>query len=226
MVSMRRSPRVALWIMSGAVPFTGCATNEDVVWSSGITTEFALDADDAPQLEAWGRDILALAREELPRIAELLGEAEVPERITIVIQEQLSSVGKTSGTTIRLRASWFEATPSDRGAVVHELVHVFQRYPGARPQWLVEGIADWVRWEWFEPERNRYALSPGDRLDEGYQVAAAFLDYLSVRYGKRLVVEIHRRLRAGSYDRSFFEGFTGRALEDLWDEYRRAGDSR
>ena len=60
---------------------------------------------------------------------------------------------------------WFRANLQGEaiGSVVHELVHVVQEYGRARrenpeatrsPGWLVEGLADYIRWFLYEPQSH------------------------------------------------------------------------
>ena len=50
---------------------------------------------------------------------------------------------------------YFKANPDDIGAMVHETVHCVQLYRGrGNPGWLVEGVADYVRFFKYEPGKN------------------------------------------------------------------------
>jgi hypothetical protein len=37
--------------------------------------------------------------------------------------------------------------PIVTGVLTHEMMHIVQSYPDGQPGWLVEGIADYVRWK-------------------------------------------------------------------------------
>lgn len=64
----------------------------------------------------------------------------------------------------------------------HELCHVIQSYPNYKAGWLVEGIADYVRFFQFEPETK---IAPPDpkksKYTDSYRTTAAFLDYVHAR---------------------------------------------
>jgi len=56
-------------------------------------------------------------------------------------------VAATAGDRITGSVQFFKAHPDDLGAMIHETVHVVQHYQRRRnnPSWLVEGVADYVR---------------------------------------------------------------------------------
>ena len=82
-----------------------------------------------------------------------------PTAIVLVFKKDMKGVAFTSGHQITIAADWVRRHPEDKGMVVHELVHIIQSYPPTRSGWLVEGIADWVRFFKFEPETK---LAPPD----------------------------------------------------------------
>jgi hypothetical protein len=88
-----------------------------------------------------------------------------------------------------MNSSWFrrELNREARGAVVHELVHVVQSYGRVRrtdpdatraPGWLVEGIADYIRWFLYEPETRGAEINERNlsraRYDASYRVTGTF----------------------------------------------------
>lgn len=98
-----------------------------------------------------------------------------------------------SGSTISMNAEWFrgQLNGEARGAVVHEMVHIVQGYPGrgrrvrnvvAPPGWIVEGIPDYIRWFLYEPHTKGAQLSPqalaGALHDASYRTSANFIDWV------------------------------------------------
>ena len=75
---------------------------------------------------------------------------------------RMQGVAAAAGTNIYCGADWFRQNLSGeaKGVAVHELVHVVQQYDRAQrscprppiPGWVVEGIADYIRWFLYEPE--------------------------------------------------------------------------
>jgi hypothetical protein len=108
-----------------------------------------------------------------------------PRRVTITLEGSYVGVAATSGGHIVGSAAYFRAHPDDVGAMVHETVHVVQGYRGGNnPPWLVEGIADYIRFFKYEPGKLG-RIDPGRaRYDGSYRVTAAFLAYLAEKYDK------------------------------------------
>ncbi|HQU46327.1 MAG TPA: basic secretory protein-like protein, partial [Pirellulales bacterium] len=116
---------------------------------------------------------------------------------------------------------YFKEHPDDVGAMVHETVHVVQRYRGRRnPGWLVEGVADYVRFFKFEPGNLGRIDARRAHYDRSYRVSAAFLAYLVETYDKDLVRKLNRLLRAGEYRAEVFQELTGKTLDELDGEWR------
>jgi hypothetical protein len=129
--------------------------------------------------------------------------------------------------------------PNDYGGMlIHELTHVDQHYAsGAGPDWLGEGIADYVRHKYFEQDiEPRLHLDAkgnlqGFELDRnkgefatqgyqaGYTVTGAFLFWLEVRKDKDVVPTLNRALRDGRYSAAIFQQRCGAPLEALWREF-------
>jgi hypothetical protein len=89
---------------------------------------------------------------------------------------------------------------------------------GASVSELYLGIADWVRLRaGFEPPHWKPG---GSRWDEGYQVTAYFLQWLTERYGEGTVPEINELMKSSPYDEHIFKAVTGRKVNKLWELYK------
>jgi len=126
--------------------------------------------------------------------------------------------------TIQVSAKYALAHPNDLGMIVHEMVHVVQSYPTYNPVWLVEGIADYVRWFFYEPvdKRPRPNLARASARDS-YQTTAAFLYWAANKYNKDLVPKLNAALIAKQYKESLFKDLTGKTLDELNDEWKASG---
>lgn len=112
--------------------------------------------------------------------------------------------------------------------MVHELVHVVQAYgsgrrrnPGATrpPGWLVEGLADYLRFYHYEPEtkgaeipRRRIATA---RHDASYRVSANFIHWVVEHHDRDLVRHLNAALREGRYQDALWKEHTGKTLSEL-----------
>jgi hypothetical protein len=120
------------------------------------------------------------------------------------------------------KVEWFKKHPDDFGAMVHETTHIVQHYRGhkSNPGWLVEGIADYIRYIKFEPARL-HAINPQRaHYDSSYGVTARYLDYVSRRYDRHLVLKLNKAAREGTYSDDMFKELTGKPLSRLDDEWR------
>jgi hypothetical protein len=106
--------------------------------------------------------------------------------------------------------------------VIHELVHIVQQYPNSRFKqgWLVEGIADYIRWWRYEPESPRPRIDPEkSKYTDAYRTTAYFLAWASRKYDMRLVPALDRALRAGEDPMPKFAQYTGKDADALWKEF-------
>jgi hypothetical protein len=131
--------------------------------------------------------------------------------------------------------AWFrrELEREAKGAVVHELVHVVQQYGGARrrnpdarrpPGWLVEGIADYIRWFLYEPQSHGAEITERNfqraRFDGSYRITANFLNWVTNRYDQDLVPKLNAAIREGRYNEDLWADYAERTLAELDDEWR------
>ena len=118
--------------------------------------------------------------------------------------------------------------------LIHELTHVNQQYKNY-PEWLNEGMADYVRHKYFERDIEAKLLPldgykfDGKQMDQvkfrkqgyslGYTIAAPFLFWLEQRKDPGLIVPLNRALRDGRYSPALFQQRCGASLDALWSEF-------
>ena len=126
-----------------------------------------------------------------------------------------------SGGSITINAKWITEHPDDLGMVIHELVHVLQQYPRNRANtgWLVEGIADYIRWWRYEPEAPRPRITEASKMTDGYRVTAYFLAWAGKRYDLRLVPGLDAALRKGEDPMPVFQKVCGKSAVEVWKEF-------
>jgi hypothetical protein len=152
---------------------------------------------------------------------------DAPRRLTITFHAEMDGVAHCSGTHIHCAAKWFRENLKGEaaGAVVHELVHVVQQFGRTRgsrrnPGWLVEGLADYVRWFLYEPESQRPRPDPQTaRYTDSYRTTGAFLAWLVEKHGQGVVTSLNATLREGTYTPAVWERVAGATVDDLWAEY-------
>ena len=207
----------------------------------GGESVMVIDTSGAPELTEWVREkVVPMTAEWYPKLCAMLPSDgySAPAEFVIEFDSEMGGVAATSGTRIRCSGEWMSANRDGEavGAIFHELVHVVQQYgrgpriPRANrpPGWLVEGIADYLRWFVYEPE-SRGAEIAGRRIDRvrydnSYRVTANFLNWLCETRDKDLVVKLNAAIRDGRYHAGIWEELAGQdpeALDAAWKEALR-----
>ncbi len=187
--------------------------------------EFVVDVSDAPEMKAWAEKAAQICVEQYPMLnEELKSEGFRPERlITLTLKKDYDGVAFASGNRIVGSVKYFSSHKDDFGAMVHETAHVVQRYRGrGNPGWLVEGIADYVRFIKYEPQSLRPIRRDRAKYDASYRTTAAFLDYVAERYDKNLVLKLNEAMRNGKYKEELFKEITGKTVQELGEEWKQS----
>lgn len=185
-----------------------------------------LDTGDVPELAEWGKVAQRLMRDWHPRINNLLSSPGFasPKVLSLKLKKSTKGVGATSGTEVVVFSNWIEKHPDDFGLVIHELVHVIQKYPSKNPVWISEGIADYIRWAIYEGKHQHSFPVPKeiDGYKQGYQAAAGFFLWLETNESPGIVRRLNTAMRTSAYDSNLFERLTGDDLATLWGRYALA----
>jgi len=195
--------------------------------------EFVFDTSETPDLQPWVEARLRPVCEQwYPKIAAMLPSVgyTAPRRMSITFRKDMRGVAATSGTRIVCAGDWFRRNLAGEaaGAVVHELVHVVQRYDRVRggqpnPGWLVEGVADYIRWFHFEPPGQRPRPNPATaHYTDSYRTTAAFLNFVAETSGGEIIQELNAAMREGRYTEGLWKEATGKTVDVLWADYVRS----
>ena len=177
------------------------------------------------QDKGWAEGAARVVLEWAPRIEAALGAPTVSNRTVTLEFKDMPGVAHTSGNTITISTGWIRRRPDDLGMVVHELTHVIQSYPGGQPGWMVEGIADHVRYFTYEPAVGA-AFKPRRGQPDfraGYLPAAAFLNWIDQRVDGNLIQELNAQARNGRMTEAWLAEKAGGSLDQLWADYAREG---
>ena len=119
-----------------------------------------------------------------------------------------------------VNTKWCRQHPEDTGLTVHEMAHVIQAFTAYNPVWLVEGVADYVRWIKFEPENYHVRINPKTATyHDAYRTTATFLGWLELHYDSRLVSKLNEAVRFGKYKTELFKQYCGKDVDALWTEF-------
>jgi hypothetical protein len=179
------------------------------------------DVSQAPDVLPWAERAEKQMEEFWPNTEALLySEGNIPPNMVNVVYRDGDGVAATGGGVMTVNSKWCRAHPEDTGLTVHETAHVVQSYPGYGAGWLVEGIADYIRWCKFEPEHFHPRINPAKATyHDSYQTTAAFLLWCEQNYDSGLVTKLNRALRAGTFSIDMFKQYCGKDVDTLWAEF-------
>ncbi len=192
--------------------------------------EFTLDVSQVPDLQEWAETRLRPDLETwYPIIRDSLASDgfAAPKEFRVTVRP-MEGVAGTSDTDIQVSAEWIRSQLKRPewneaiGSVIHELVHVVQQYKTrGNPGWLVEGIADYLRWFHYEPILHRPELQDPARArySDSYQTTAGFLEYAARNHDHELVVKLNSAMRQGRYNPEIWKECTGMTVQELWNRY-------
>lgn len=198
---------------------------DPVVSAFRYPIEFVLDVTDAPEMKEWAEKVARVCERQFPMICdELMSDGFKPVTvIRITLRGDYNGVAFASGNRITGSVKYFKANPNDIGAMVHETVHCVQLYRGrGNPGWLVEGVADYVRFFKYEANRPRPLSPERAKFDGSYRVTAAFLAFVTEKYDPQFVRKLNALLREGKYKPEVWKELTGLTVEELGREWQKS----
>jgi hypothetical protein len=207
--------------------------------------KFTVDASAAPDLLPWVEEKLApVVIEWYPKIVALLPSEgfTAADAVLLEFKEDMPPgvPAYAQGNKVTLSTPWFrqQLKGEARGCVVHELVHVVQNYgraavvnrrPARNPGWVVEGLADYIRWFLYEPESKGALIRGGQwqrvKYDQSYRITANFFDFLVRTHGKELITKVNAAAREGKYSPDIWKELTGQTLDELDAAWKKAGSA-
>jgi hypothetical protein len=209
---------------------TGEKLIDDLKIGEDVVIHF--DTTEVPELRQWvNATLMPACKQWYPRIVEALPSEgfEAPTDFKVVFRKNMSGVAYTSGTDVYCAAPWYLRNLKTEavGSVIHELVHVVQQYSGLSrrtrpPGWLVEGIADHIRWYQFEPVENRRRINwDHANYDDAYFNSATFLDYIVREIDPDAIKKLNEICRQGRYRDGTWVTLYGKTAEQIWEEAKK-----
>lgn len=200
--------------------------------------EITINTGKAPELKDWAQNKLApVLADWYPKIVAMLPSegftAPAHCRVTL---KPMSGVAYTTGAGIVANSKWLqtELNGDAIGSLVHEMVHVIQHYHGDNPGWLVEGMADYIRWFKYEPgshgadliwmRKEQKPFTP--RYNDGYRVSANFLNWVTEHYDKEIIAELNAAMRGTKYNEALWKQYTGKTVQELGEEWKKEIEAR
>lgn len=182
------------------------------------------DFSQAPDLESWARKAEHQMEEFWPDTAALLYSDGfiTPNKVNVIYRTGpgVTAVAATGGGEMTVNTDWCHKQPNDTGLTVHEVAHVIQAMSAYNPVWLIEGIADYIRWVKFEPQNHKPRLNVQTATyHDSYRTTATFLAWCELHYDNRLVTKLNHNVRFGHYNNDLFKKYCGKDVDTLWAEF-------
>ncbi|ODM94871.1 hypothetical protein Ocin01_11806 [Orchesella cincta] len=184
--------------------------------AQGVTID--VDTSAAPDLADFGRRVKATLEDWYPRVVDILNSPTFQpiDRIPIYFDPNYDGVAYAGGGRIVGAVNYYRSHQDDVGSMVHEMAHIIQGYRKC-DGWVTEGLADWVRYWHYEPNRKPGKPGAGSHYTNGYGVSAYFLDWINSRWDP-MNYWINKDCREGTYDVSIFPRLTGKTVDQHWDD--------
>jgi hypothetical protein len=199
-------------------------TSDPAVTTFKYPVEFRV-VSEAPELKAWAEKAARVCERQYPMICEELKSDGFKPRTTVsmTLRNNYNGVAAASGGRITGSVKYFQSHLDDIGAMVHETVHVVQSYRTRNnPGWLVEGIADYIRFYRYEPDPRRPPSPERARYDGSYRVTARFLHFVAEKYDKELVRKLNAAMRQGEYKPEIWQVLTKKTVQQLGEEWKES----
>lgn len=180
--------------------------------------EVVPNVDDAPDMKEWAEKAARVCERQYGMICEELASDNFKPLtlIPMTLKKDYKGVAFASGGRITGSVDFFKKNPNDIGAMVHETVHCVQLYRGrGNPGWLVEGVADYLRFFKYEAKKPNPLTPERAKHDGSYRVTAAFLDYVEREHTKGAVKKLNAAMREGKYKEELWKDVTGKTLVEL-----------
>jgi hypothetical protein len=184
-----------------------------------------VDVSQAPDLAKWAAQAEFQMESFWPDIDALLyTDKFIPPNAVNVIYTTgrgVTAVAATGGGVMTVNSAYARKFPDDTGLTVHETAHVVQS--GGNPGWLIEAVADYIRWVKFEPQHFTFKIDAETATPhDPYRTGAAFLGWCELHYDPRLVTKLNEATRFGNYQDGLFEQYCGKPIDLLWKEFLTA----
>ncbi len=183
--------------------------------------EFIVDVSDAPEMKEWAEKTARVCERNYTMINdELPSEGFKPRTvIKMTLKNDYKGVAAAGGGRITGSVKFFKDHPDDVGAMVHETVHCVQEYrTRGNPGWLVEGVADYIRFFKYEPGKiGKIAKNP--HYNASYRTTAAFLAFVTDKYDKEVVRKLNKAMRQGEYKEEIWKALTKKTVQELDEEW-------
>ena len=182
-----------------------------------------LNTEEVPSQANWGIAAKNLIEKWDPPVLDMLGVnlSTAIDTVFLTLRNVEEGIVLPDGNNIDVTSFWMNLHSEDIGLIVHELVHVHQDYLHFEPGWITEGIADYIRWGFYDYKPLDWF--PADTTLDGYtcsyRITGGFFLWLKNIKSKGIVKILDKAMKSSEYSDSIFAEQTGLSLTQLWKEY-------
>ena len=181
---------------------------------------------------AYAHQVVDLADKVIPKVKSIHTGRSPDEKIKIILDRNREWPAATEGKTVVLNLDHFDKIAetygmreADDGAIVHEIDHAILYAPkyDNSTSWLIEGIADYVRYSLGYQRRQKGGLNGSyphfeEIVLSSSQSTADFIMFLQTMRST-IVKDLVRALLNGTYNEKIFKKYYKKTLEELIAEY-------
>lgn len=195
---------------------------------------FIVDSTKSPDLRQWFADkAVPQVKIWYPKIVEMLAVPGFPSPTSFSLRLQEGTIipgnrgipAFASGGNIVVSSDFLRSEQKGEavGCIIHEIVHIAQSSDWGRgkrrnvPSWVVEGVADYIRWFLFEPEVQGAEIRNPERAkyNASYRVTANFFDWVARNHNlKDLPQKLNATFSTG-YNDGLWREWTGKTVQEL-----------
>ena len=207
--------------------------------------QYTVDLTIAPDLVKWtDEELMPMVYQWYPKLIAMLPSDgyTAPKSIKLTFKDDMGGTpAYAMGNDLSLSLPFFRSQLKGeaKGCVVHEMSHIVQGYgrasatnphPSPTPGWVVEGIADYIRWFLYEPQSKGAEITKRNianaKYNDSYRTTANFINWVVLTYDKDFLRKINAAARAGTYSEKIWQDSTKKTSAELGQEWHETNAKR
>lgn len=184
-----------------------------------------IDTSQAPDLANFGSQVQQTLQVWYPKISNILSSPNYspPNQITITFATNCNGIGYVTGNQIVGCVDYYRQNQNDIASMVVSATFIIQQYKNC-PDWLTQGIADWIRRYNYEATNKPGPPSSSNSYTNG-GVTSYFLQYIIdvTSFSPNMIYWANKDCREGNYADSLWPRLTGKTLDQHWQDLLNRG---
>lgn len=199
------------------------AQNNEIPFANKEFISVSLESEDPNFDPAIKEGLVNIILEVYPRLVKDFNSDAI-QHLKVKIDTAYTGVAYANNGQVTISSAYMKKKPEDLDLITHEVMHIIQSYPPkSGPEWLTEGIADYVRHVYGVNNTGAGWSLPNyeakQKFSDSYRVTARFLLWATEKYNPDLVIKLDKDLRNKTYTPDLWKEYTGKTVEELWEIY-------